>query len=139
MAAKKKKLWFGFLEAGEKGSPVVRDAGLETGSPKTVYLFNFMKGKILEYRWDIVGAKLRELTERELAMVPEMRKSFMSAREGFEPRPARQRVAAAVRVKAKPPEDEIPDIEDDDDFSFDPGVAFDSDGPDDVASAGPLD
>ena len=76
MAARKKKIWFGFLEAGVKGSPVVRDAELATGDPKTVYLFNFMKGKILEYRRDIVEVKLRELAAEELAMIPELRKAY---------------------------------------------------------------
>ncbi|HSN56161.1 MAG TPA: hypothetical protein VLT32_15930 [Candidatus Sulfomarinibacteraceae bacterium] len=48
MMAKKAKLWFGFLEAGSKGSPVVREDGMETGNRDTIYLYNFLKGKILE-------------------------------------------------------------------------------------------
>lgn len=118
MAARKKKIWFGFLDAGAKGSPVVRDAGLETGNPKTMYLFNYMKGRILEYRRDIVESKLRELATEELAMVPELRKSYKQVREGFEPRLTKTH-RPVFRSKPAPLEDEIPD------FDVDAGFAMD--------------
>jgi len=43
MAAKRNTLWFGYLEAGEKGTPVVRDTSMDTGTSATVYLFNQRK------------------------------------------------------------------------------------------------
>ncbi len=86
MAARRSTLWCGFLEAGEKGSPVVRDQSLDTGNPATVYLFNFIRGRILEYRRDIVEPKLRELRPDELAMVHSMRSAFETARAEFQPR-----------------------------------------------------
>ena len=46
--------WFGFLDAGKSSSPVVQDSSLNTGNPATIYLFNLMRGRILEYRKDIV-------------------------------------------------------------------------------------
>ncbi len=86
MAARRSSLWFGYLEAGEKTTPVVRDASLSTGNRATVYLFNFNKGRILEYRQDIVEPKLRELREEETAMVAPLRKAYKEVREGFEPK-----------------------------------------------------
>lgn len=137
MAKKKSKLWFGFLEAGAKGSPVVRDEALTTGNPATVYLFNFMKGKILEYRRDIVEIKLRELGTEELAMVPEMRAAYLDASQSFQPRtvPARP----AVRAKPKPPPDEAPELDDDVDFSFDTDLPLLVDEPDEGESVDQLD
>ena len=110
MAARKKKMWFGFLEAGSKGSPVVRETALETGDPKTIYLFNFMKGRILEYRRDIVEIKLRELEPEELAMIPELRKAYKEARESFEPRPVKAKLSYS-RAKARRPADDFPELD----------------------------
>lgn len=110
MAAKKKKIWFGFLEAGAKRSPVLRDASLETGNPKTVYLFNLMKEKILEYRLDIVEFKLRELEAEELTLIPELRKAYDRVREDFEPRGAVTR-KPVIRVKPAPPVDDFPEFD----------------------------
>ena len=56
---RKKNLWYGYLEAGANSSPVIRDDGLNTGNPKTVYLFNLARGCILEYSREIVEPKLR--------------------------------------------------------------------------------
>jgi len=114
MAGKQKKMWFGFLDAGTKGSPVVRDATLETGNHKTLYLFNFMKGKILEYQREIVELKLRELETEELAMVPQLRKAYKEAREHFEPRPVKPK-QPVYRAKPAPVEEEIPEFEAGDD------------------------
>lgn len=106
MAARRSTLWCGYLEAGEKGSPVVRDRSLDTGNPATLYLFNFIKGRILEYRRDIVEPKLRELKAEEIGMVDSMRKAFEAARTGFQPRggmrmavvPRKRKRAIAVDV-----------------------------------------
>ena len=121
MTAKKAKLWVGFLDAGSKGSPVVREIGMETGNRDTIYLFNMLKGKILEYRRDIVEPKLRELTVDEQPMVPELRKAFKIVREGFEPRTARLR-SPAPKVAAKRPEVDLSDFTDDVDLDFEAGV-----------------
>lgn len=118
MAGKQKKLWFGFLEASTKGSPVVRDATLETGDPKTLYLFNYTKGKILEYRRDIVELKLREFDSEELAVVPLLRKAFKEVREHFEPRPVKPKVVA-YRAKPAPADDDFPEFDAADDAGDD--------------------
>jgi len=135
MAAKRNSLWFGFLEAGGKGSPVVRDATMDTGSLSTFYLFNFRKGKILEYRRDIAEPKLRELTDQETEMVKEIRKAFESARSGFTPRAARRMPSAPRRPKPEP-EPELPEVDFDGDDDNIP--LLDDDG-DDAVSANQLD
>ncbi len=118
MAGKQKKLWFGFLEAGTKGSPVVRDATLETGDPKTLYLFNYTKGKILEYRREIVELKLREFDTEELAVVPLLRKTFKEIREHFEPRPEKPKLVT-YRAKPAPADDDFPEFDAADDADLD--------------------
>lgn len=133
MAPRQKKIWFGFLDAGVKGSPVVRDAELATGDPKTVYLFNFMKGKILEYRRDIVEVKLRELAAEELAMIPELRKTYKQVRGDFEPRQIKMQ-RPVFRAKPAPAEDEIPDFEDGDDDGFEMDLTLPLDGGDEDAA-----
>lgn len=113
MAAKQSTLWFGYLEAGKKGSLVVRDATLDTGTPSTIYLFNQKKGKILEYRRDIVEAKLRELKAKEADSVESLEEEFERARTGFVPRVARRPVSLPPPRK-KRRDEETPDIAVDD-------------------------
>jgi hypothetical protein len=111
MAAKKRSLWFGYLEAGVKGSLVVRDPSMDTGMTSTIYLFNFAKGRIVEYRRDIVEPKLRELTESEGEGIAEIRKAFKKARDGFTPR-----VTLRPPRRRPEPQPETPDFELDDDL-----------------------
>jgi hypothetical protein len=121
-------LWFGYLEAGAKGSPVVRDSLMDTGTTATIYLFNLAKGRILEYRRDIVEPKLRELDETECEWIKELRKAFAKARDGFTPRVT----VRPPRRQPKPepePEPEIPDFEADDDV---PAVDNSDDDSDDL-------
>jgi hypothetical protein len=109
MAARRSSLWFGYLEAGEKTSPVVRDSSLSTGNRATMYLFNFNKGRILEYRQDIVESKLRELTDEETFMTASLRDAFMKVRNTFEPRGA-VRLPPPPRRPMKEPELEEDDV-----------------------------
>jgi hypothetical protein len=115
MTAKQGSLWFGFLEAGKKGSPVVRDETLDTNTNSTIYLFNYNKGRILEYRRDIAEPKLRELREDETDTEKSLREAYEKARHSFTPRAAR-RPPAPPRQPRKPPEpEEEPDFDIDDD------------------------
>ena len=79
MADQQETLWFGYLEAGEKGSAVVRDVTLGTANPATFYLFNLKRGKILEYKRNIAEPKLRELTDEEKESIEEFRQAFEQA------------------------------------------------------------
>jgi hypothetical protein len=115
MTAKQGSLWFGFLEAGKKGSPVVKDETLDTNSNSTIYLFNLNKGRILEYRREIAEPKLRELTDDEGEIKKTLREAFEKARQSFTPRAAR-RPPSPPRQPRKPPEpEEEPDFDIDDD------------------------
>lgn len=83
----KQNIWMGYLEAGLKSSPVVRDDKLETGNPKTIYLFNFKKGEILEYNRALVEPKLRGLTAAELSKnAEEMQALFNKVSAEFQPK-----------------------------------------------------
>jgi len=79
-------LWFGFLEAGTKSSPVVRSARLSTGNPKTIYLFNFNRNNIIEYDHNIVEVKLRELDADEKETVKILKLAFNKVFKEFKPR-----------------------------------------------------
>jgi len=126
MAAKQETLWFGYLDAGDKGGPVVRDVTLGTGTPTTFYLFNLNRGAILEYRRDIAEPKLRELTEEESETVDELRQAFEQARKGFTPREARKpKPLPPIRKKARAEEAE--DSGDDDESKADAATDDDDD------------
>jgi hypothetical protein len=118
--------WYGYMDAGEKSSPVVQDERLSTGNPATVYLFNLKRNEILEYKREIVEPKLRALKEKEKAVLDELKSAYSKARKGFVPRAAKiasaQERASAPEVKPVPEvgiDDEgedfmVLDIEDDD-------------------------
>ncbi len=80
------KVVFAYLDAGAKSSPVALDPGLSTGKPETVWLFNLARGEFVEYRRDIVEAKLRDFKEGEEALCKELKKAFTRARKTFHTR-----------------------------------------------------
>ena len=97
-------LWFGYLEAGNKSSAVVRDDRLDTGSRKTVFLFNFERRQIIEYTREIVDPKLRDLKPAESKLIDELTAAYNEARRAFKPAQARplnipERGAPAKAVK----------------------------------------
>ena len=97
----KNDLWFGYLQAGDHSSPVVRDNSLESKSSKTIYLYNHARGKILEYSLEVVGPKLRDLQPDE-ASPGELKKAYkaaLSAFEGERVAPVRKIAASAVSTK----------------------------------------
>jgi hypothetical protein len=88
-AKTKNSLWYGFLEAGNRSSAVIRDEKLETGSSKTMFLFNLERREILEYSRDIVEPKLRELKPAESKLVKDLDAAYAEARRTFKDRRAR--------------------------------------------------
>ncbi len=82
----KKNYWHGYLEAGTKSSPVLRDLTLETGNESTIYLFSLKRNKILEFQISIVEPKLRELTEDEASLVSVLNSGYNKAKKDFSPR-----------------------------------------------------
>jgi hypothetical protein len=85
----KHPLWYGYLEAGNRSSPVIRDERLDTGSTKTVFLFNLARGEILEYSRDVVEPKLRELKTSEAKTIKKLDAAYTEARRNFKDRRAR--------------------------------------------------
>ena len=79
----KTPLWYGYLEAGNRSSPVIRDEQLDTGSKKTVFLFNLARGEILEYSRDVVEPKLRELKSSEAKSIKKLDAAYAEARRNF--------------------------------------------------------
>lgn len=72
----KHKLWCGFLEAGNKSSPVVIDRNMDTGNQNTVFIYNHNKKEILKYMRELVEPKLRELTDQEKTLENSLKKGF---------------------------------------------------------------
>lgn len=103
-------VWCGYLEAGNKSTPVVLDRRLNTGKPDTVYLFNMARNGFLEYQRNIVDPKLRELQDGE-ADVASLKSLFNEARKEFRPRLSRASNVAerSVSTPTQAQEDEDPD------------------------------
>ena len=114
----KNSLWYGYLEAGNRSSPVIRDERLDTGSEKTVFLFNLARREILEYSRDIVEPKLRELKSGEAKMIKDLDAAYAEARRNFKDRRARplnipEAAGSARRPAESQNDDEIDELIDD--------------------------
>ena len=81
-----RNLWYGFLEAGDKSSPVVIDIGLTTDNVDTVYVFNQNRNKILEYKREIIDSKLRELNTSETELIKVLTAAYEQVLETFLPK-----------------------------------------------------
>ncbi|QBQ55817.1 hypothetical protein [Nitrosococcus wardiae] len=86
---KEKRLWYGYLDAGQKSTLVVLDPSLQTGNEQTVYLFNLARGKILEYQRQIVEPKLRELNSEQATATKQLKTAYTQARRNFKPHDSR--------------------------------------------------
>jgi hypothetical protein len=99
-----KNYWFGYMEAGEKSSPVLRDNRIDTDNPETLYLFNLKRNEILEYRRDIIEPKLRELNDKEQSLSGELQSAYTEVRSHFTPRGGKvASIPAKGRSNGKPP------------------------------------
>jgi len=87
-AKKSSPVWYGFLQAGDRSSPVIRDDRLDTGNRKTIYLFNLSRNSILEYSREVVEPKLRDLKPDESATISELDAAYKKARRSFKDRGA---------------------------------------------------
>jgi hypothetical protein len=110
----KSSCWYGYLMAGKRSSPVLRDGRLETGNPKTMYMFNLKRGEVIEYALEIVEKKLRDLKPDESAFIAELDAGYKKVRRGFKGRVAGKR---SVTKDALVPLREAADNRDDDDIS----------------------
>ena len=111
----KSSLWYGYLEAGDRSSPVIRDERLDTGSVRTVFLFNLARREILEYSREIVEPKLRELKSGEAKSLKNLDAAYAEARRNFKDRRARtlnipEQGGATRRAAESRSDDDIEDI-----------------------------
>jgi hypothetical protein len=121
-------LWFGYLEAGDKSSPVVIDPMLDTGNPKTVYMYNLNANKITEYKREIAEPKLRALNDKETGLTQDLQQGYAVASKEFTPRNHRLNLApaaAGAAVSARPAsrqrieiDDSLDDLDMDDDLDM---------------------
>jgi hypothetical protein len=111
----KSSLWYGYLEAGDRSTPVIRDERLDTGSSKTVFLFNLARREILEYSREIVEPKLRELKSGEAKSLKNLDAAYAEARRNFKDRRARtlnipEQGGATRRAAESRSDDDIEDV-----------------------------
>jgi hypothetical protein len=119
-----------YLEAGAKSSAVVLDPSLLTGNEQTIYLYNQQRNQIIEYRRDIVEAKLRDLNSEETKTAKALQQAYTQARSGFTPRGAAilDIPERAAPSKPKPAPARSSDDDDDDvDFVDDNDLLDDDD------------
>lgn len=108
-----KDIWYGVLEAGEKSSPVVRDASIDTSQNK-IYLYNHVRGEFVQYAQAIVEPKLRELTAEDISQ-EELDKAFRAARSKYASTHRSSAVSDAKPAASKTGDDDYDIDEDSDD------------------------
>ena len=128
--SKKSKIWYGYLEAGAKSSPVLMDPKLDTGSSDTMYLYNLKRDQILEYQRALIEPKLRGLNGKDAVTVEALTKAFNKIRKEFTPRHSSSKtIVDAPAVPAKKTQEPDIDLEgvDDTDIDLDDDIDLDSD------------
>jgi len=103
----KTPIWCGYLDAGDRSSAVLRDDRLETGNPKTIYLYNLARDEILQYSRELVEPRLRELRDSESGVTEDLKNAYTKARRAFKFNPDRV-FAAPVRKQTRSPGDKKP-------------------------------
>jgi len=121
---KSNTFWYGYLEAGEKGSLVVRDPNLDTGKPDTFYLYNLKRDAVLEYKASFVEPKLRELNDTDKDQLSTLKEASKKAFSQFQSRndlPLNEVISPAntTNDKSKKSLDDFKTEETDDDFTLD--------------------
>lgn len=121
--------WYGYLDAGEKSSPVLMDQRLSTANPQTVYVFNLKRSEIIEYRRDIVEPKLRDLGTEESTFIKELKSAYTKVRSAFVPRGAKNTAIPEKGTEAPPAKKATP-VESDEE-EYDELITIDDDGDED--------
>ncbi len=109
------QLLYKYLDAGAKSSAVVLDPSLDTGNEQTLYLYHQQRNQIIEYRRDIVEAKLRELSGDEQKETATLQQAYQQTRLDFTPRGGK----IIIPEQAPPAKAAAPRSSDDDDDSDD--------------------
>ena len=116
----KQNLWYGFLEAGNKSSPVVIDHSMDTGEKNSVFIYNHNRQEILKYVRELVEPKLRELTAKEKELEAALKKGFAEAMKALKypvaktfEGPAKAKPAPKADTAKEEPEVEMSGMDDD--------------------------
>ena len=116
----KQKLWYGFLEAGKKSSPVIIDHSMDTGEKNSVFIYNHNRQEILKYVRELAEPKLRELTAKEKELEASLKKGFTESLKTFKKpeskildSPAKSKPSSKVDTPKEEPEVEISGLDDD--------------------------
>lgn len=117
----KQKLWYGFLEAGNKSSPVIIDRNMDTGEKHTIFVYNHNKKEILKYVRDLVEPKLRDLTAKEKSLEASLKKGFTESLKTIKYKvsksfdaPAKEAPAPKVETTKEEPEAEFSEMAEED-------------------------
>ena len=109
-----KDIWYGVLDAGEKTSPVVRDATLDASEGK-VWLYNHLRNQFIEYAKAIVEPKLRDLATGDIPQ-KELDEVFKVARRTFS---SSRKISTSSDTKPTAPRVKSKDEDDDLDIDID--------------------
>ena len=127
---KNKHLWVGYLTLPDKKKTLVAsDERVETGKPKTIFLYNLERDQIVEYGREIIQPKLKNAPEADYD-VAKMTTSYKKALKRKLPNLYRVIFSPTTSVSAPVKEPEPTVISDDDDIDIDDSFFI----PDDVSS-----
>lgn len=116
--SKGKPCWCGYLMAGRRSSPVLLDSRLESGSPKTIYMYNLNRDEIIEYVVEVVEKKLRDLKSDESEYIKELDAGYKKACRKFKRRGVGKRqITVSTTVSSR-----------EGDYSDDDGISNDNSG-----------
>lgn len=127
---RKNGFWYGYLEAGDKGSAVLLDPEIDSGSKKTMMLYNLNRNQIIEYTRDIVAPKLRELKTSEATLISALESAYAAARKNYTG--TRNKRLSDIPDSGPPPrasdEDNVDDFDDFDEDALEDESIEDEDG-----------
>lgn len=124
---KNQELWYGFLEAGTKSSPILISSILDTNSEKTVYIYNLNRDSIIEYQRQIVEPKIRELNADESNLIEDLVSGYKAARKNFVAKNKKPLFDSRTPKRQKPIQSEVMEYALDSDDVDDESFLFDED------------
>ena len=97
---------------------MLRDSRLESGNPKTIYMYNLNRDEIIEYVVEVVEKKLRDLKSDESEYIKELDAGYKKARRKFKRRGVGKRqITVSTTVSSR-----------EGDYSDDDGISNDGSG-----------
>lgn len=102
----KNDIWYGYLMAGDKSTPVVRDPSVAARSDKFIRLFNYSRGEFVDYSREIVGPKLRDLNGQ--VSMDDLKAAFLDARQNVTAPPKTMNLEKLPPLIKSPETDDLP-------------------------------